>query len=257
MSPVGYDDELSIVEHLDELRSRLISVVVVFAVALPIAFWQNARLLDIVNRPLPAGTTPATFGVSEAFMSTLTVSTYAALIVTLPVIFWNLYAFAIPAFEDEDRRLVTPILVLAPILFVAGVCLAFVVIIPAAAGFLLGFNDDQFNMLVRAKEYYSFVGMTSIAMGLLFELPLVVLVATRVGITSPAQLKRNRRYALLIIALVAMLLPGTDPVSMILAMVPLLVLFEAGIWLAVWFDRRSGASTPAVAAADVPPPTSP
>lgn len=254
MSRVDHEDELSVVEHLDELRSRLIAVGIVFAVALPVAFWQNAWLLEIVNRPLPSEMVPATFGVSEAFMSTLTISIYAALIVTLPVIFWNLYAFLIPAFDDADRRLVAPILAVAPLLFIAGVGLAFVLVIPAAADFLLGFNDEQFNMLVRAKDYYSFVGMTSIAMGFLFEMPLVILVATRIGMTTPSQLRQNRRYALLVIAVVAMLLPGTDPVSMLMAMVPLLILFEASIWLSVWVDRRGRREIALTDSTGEPPP---
>lgn len=237
IKPVGHEDQLSVVEHLDELRTRLIVVGGVFVTALAVAFWQNKEILEIINRPLPGGTIPATFGVAEAFMATMTVSAYAALIVTLPLILWNVYAFVIPAFSEEERRIATPMLLMAPLLFIGGVAFAYFVVLPAAVTFLLGFNDDEFNILVRARDYYGFFGMTLLSMGMLFEMPLAILIATRLGVITPLQLRRNRRYAVLVIAVVAMLLPGTDPVTMLISMVPLLLLFEASIWLAVWLGN--------------------
>ncbi|MFY9489152.1 MAG: twin-arginine translocase subunit TatC [Solirubrobacterales bacterium] len=239
LRPVSHEQELSVVEHLDELRTRMLTVAAAFVAVLAVAFWQNQEILDFINKPLPDDKVPATFGVSEAFMSTLTVSMYAALIVTLPLILWHLYAFVIPAFSEQERKVATPLLVLTPVLFFAGVAFAYVVVIPAAVKFLLGFNDDQFNILVRAKDYYSFFGMTALSMGMLFEMPLAILIASRIGLVSPAQLRQNRRYAVLVIAVVAMLLPGTDPVTMLISMVPLLLLFEASIWLAVWWGKPS------------------
>ena len=239
IKPVDHDDELSVVEHLDELRTRLITVGVVFTAVLALTFWQNDRVLDIVNKPLPDGKVPATFGVSEAFMSTMTVSIYAALILTMPLILWHIYAFVIPAFSEQERKVATPLLVLTPFLFLSGVAFGYFFVMPAATGFLLNFNDDQFDIFVRASEYYSFFGLTTLAMGLLFEMPLAILIATRIGLVTPTQLRNNRRYALLVIAVAAMLLPGTDPVSMLIEMAPLIVLFEFSIWLAVWFGPKS------------------
>lgn len=235
LGPVSHEDELSVVEHLDELRTRLLTVGGVFIVVLALVFWQNGRVLDIVNRPLPDGQVPATFGVSEAFMSTMTVSIYAALIITLPLILWHVYAFVIPAFSEEERKVATPLLIMAPFLFIGGVVFGYYLVLPAAVKFLLSFNDDQFNIFVRASEYYSFFGLTVMAMGLLFELPLAILIATRVGLVTPRQLRENRRYAVILIAVAAMLLPGTDPVSMLIEMVPLLLLYEISIWVATWF----------------------
>ena len=235
--PINPDEELSLVEHLDELRTRLIVLIAAFAVVGGICFWQNNTILEIVNRPLPDDQIPATFGVSEAFMSTLTVSGYAALIILMPLIVYQFYAFVIPAFTDAERRVALPVLIISPLLFVAGVVFGYFVVLPPAISFLLGFNDDQFNMLVRARDYYSFFGLTVLSMGALFELPLAVVAATRLGFVTPKQLRQNRRYALLAIAVVAMLLPGTDPVSMLVEMVPLLILFELSIWISVWLGR--------------------
>lgn len=248
IGPVDRDERLSVVDHLDELRTRLMIVATAFVAVLAVTFWQNDRVLDIVNKPLPGGKVPATFGVSEAFMSTLTVSIYAALIITLPLIVWHVYAFVIPAFSDQERRIALPLLLMAPLLFAGGAVFGYFMVVPAATHFLLDFNSDQFNIQVRAGDYYSFFGLTVLSLGLLFEMPLAILIATRLGVVTPAQLRSNRRYAVLVIAVVAMLLPGTDPVTMVIAMLPLVVLYEFSIWISVWFGRaRARASAPETA----------
>lgn len=241
---VSHEDELSVVEHLDELRNRLVSLIFVFTVALALAFWQNDRVLKVVNAPLPEGTVPSTFGVSEAFMSTLTVSIYAAAVVTMPLLIYHLYAFVLPAFSPEERRVAMPLLLLAPVLFAAGAAFGYFVVLPAATSFLLGFNDDQFNIQVRAREYYSFFGLTLISIGALFQIPIGVLIADRLGIVTSKQLRENRRFAILGIAIVAMLLPGTDPVTMLIEMIPLVLLYEGSIVLVRIADRRRPASDP-------------
>lgn len=242
IKPIAHEDELSLVEHLDELRTRIIIVAVVFCGVLAVCFWQNHAILDVVNGPLPDGKVPSTFAVSEAFMSTLTVTAYAALIITSPLIVYQFYAFVVPAFSDEERRVATPLMLLAPLLFVGGCVFGYFIVLPPAVTFLLQFNDDQFNVLLRASDYYSFFGMTVLAMGALFELPLAILIAARMGVVTSDQLRANRRYAVVIIAVVAMLLPGVDPVSMLIEMVPLLLLFELSIWLTVWFGSPRGSN---------------
>ncbi len=243
----SHEDEMTVVEHLDELRWRLVSTLLVFTVALALAFWQNDRVLDFVNTPLPGATVPATFGVSEAFMSTLMVSTYAALVVTFPVLIYHAYAFVLPAFTPDERRAALPLLLLAPVLFVGGAAFGYLVVLPAATQFLLGFNDDQFNIQVRAREYYSFFGLTLLSLGVLFQIPIGILIANRIGLVSADQLRANRRYAVLVIAIIAMLLPGTDPVTMVISMVPLLLLFELSVLLVRFAERRARGREPAPA----------
>jgi sec-independent protein translocase protein TatC len=237
IKPIAHEDELSLVEHLDELRTRLLIIISAFVAVLAVCFWQNNKILDIVNGPLPAGIEPATFAVSEAFMSTLTVTAYAALIITSPLIVYQVYAFVVPAFSAEEQRIARPLMFLTPVLFVSGCVFGYFIVLPAAVNFLLSFNADQFNILLRASDYYSFFGLTVLAMGALFEMPLAILIAARMGIVTSQQLRANRRYAVVIIAVVAMLLPGVDPVSMLIEMVPLLLLFELSIWLTVWFAK--------------------
>jgi sec-independent protein translocase protein TatC len=105
-------------------------------------------------------------------------------------------------------------------------------VIPAATDFLLNFNESEFQIQVRARDYYSFFALTEISVGLLFQIPIAVLAVTRLGIFTPDQIAANRRYAILVIAIVAMLLPGTDPITMLISMLPLIALFEGSLLLA-------------------------
>jgi sec-independent protein translocase protein TatC len=242
MRPVAHEDRLTLVEHLDELRTRIVVCLLVLAVALGLCFWQNHLLLEIASGPLPSDHKKLlTFGVTEAFMTTLTVATYGALILSLPILIYQAYAYILPAFSHSERRIILPILLLAPVLFLAGVAFAYFVVMPAAVKFLLGFNDTQFNVQVRARDYYSFFSTTLLAGGIVFQLPLAILAVTRLGIVRVEQLSRNRRYAYLIIAIVAAALPGVDPVSMLIEMAPLLVLFELSILIARAFAGQEGA----------------
>lgn len=240
---VSHEDRLTLVEHLDELRARLIVCIAVFGVALGLCFWQNHLLLEIAQHPLPAHHDRLiTFGVTEPFTTTLTVSAYGAIVLALPIVLWQLYAYVLPAFSEAEKRVVLPILLLFPVLFVAGLAFAYFVVMPAATRFLLNFNDTQFNVQVRARDYYSFFSLTEIACGLVFQLPLAIIAVTRLGIVSVDQLRRNRRYAYLVISIVAAALPGVDPVSMLIEMVPLLVLYELSILLARVLGRSAGSA---------------
>lgn len=236
--PVSHEDRLTLVEHLDELRTRIVVCVAVLGVALGLCFWQNHLLLEIAAEPLPSDHRELlTFGVTEPFTTTLTVAIYGAIILSLPILLYQLYAYVLPAFSDAERRVVMPVLLLAPLLFAAGVAFAYFVVMPPATEFLLGFNDSQFNVQVRARDYYSFFATTMLAGGLIFQLPLAIVAVTRLGIVSVEQLSANRRYAYLGIAVLAAALPGIDPISMLIEMVPLLVLYELSILLARAFGR--------------------
>lgn len=247
--PVSHDDELSIVDHLDELRSRLVVMIGAFVVAFAVCGWQNKRILEIVNRPLPPEfDKPLTFGVTEPFTTTFTNAAYAAILLALPIILYQLYAFVLPAFSPSEKRVARPLMLMVPFLFIAGVLFCYYVVLPPATDFLLSFNASEFNTQVRARDYYSFATLTMLAMGLGFQVPVLILALTRMQIVTVEQLRRNRRYAVLVIAVLAALLPTIDPITMLLEMVPLLILYESSIWLAAWLNR-AGESPPEVAAA--------
>src|ERR671935_1052372 len=223
---------MTLVEHLDELRTRIVVSAAVLVVACGLCFWQKHLLLQIANEPLPEDVKPITFGVTEPFMSTLKISIYAGILIALPILLYQAYAFLLPALSPAEKRVILPFLLLVPFLFIAGVAFGYFVVLPAAIKFLLHFNSDQFRIQVRASEYYSFATLTLLAMGIVFQVPMGILALTRLGITTPEKLRHNRRYAYLILAVVAMLLPGTDPITMLIELAPLLALYEFSVILA-------------------------
>jgi Sec-independent protein secretion pathway component TatC len=199
--PIKYEDRLSVVDHLDELRSRLIVCALAFVVAWAFTAWQNDLVLEIVNAPLPDGPRgeqiePITLGPAEAFYTTLTNAAYAALLIALPVILYQLYAFILPAFSPTERRVATPLLLLIPLLFVGGVVFCY------------------------------------FAMGIGFQIPVGVLAACKLGVTSAEKLRRSRRYAIVAIVVLASLLPTLDPLTLILESIPLYALYELSILMA-------------------------
>jgi sec-independent protein translocase protein TatC len=209
-----------------------------FVVAFAVCGWQNQRILEIVNKPLPDEfDQPLTFGVTEPFTTTFTNAAYAAILLALPVILYQLYAFVLPAFSPTEKRVAKPLMLLSPFLFISGVLFCYFVVLPPATDFLLSFNASEFNTQVRARDYYSFSTLTMLAMGLGFQIPIAIIALVRVNIVTVEQLRHNRRYAILVIAVLAALLPTIDPITMLLEMVPLLILYELSILLAAWMSR--------------------
>jgi sec-independent protein translocase protein TatC len=256
LKPVSHEERLPLVEHLDELRSRLVFSLIAFGVAFTLCFWQSDLILELVNRPLEGsadrvllgpGGKPITLGVTEQFTTTIMVSAYAGLLLSLPVLLFQAYAFVLPAFSPTERKVALPLLLMVPFLFVGGVLFGYFIVLEPAIDFLLGFNADEFTTGVRARDYYGFVGLSLIALGLLFQVPVGILGATRLGVVTPEGLRRNRRYAILLIAILAALLPTIDPVTLLLEMIPLVVLYELSILLARAFGRpRQDVSEPLV-----------
>jgi sec-independent protein translocase protein TatC len=307
---IGHEDRLSLVEHLDELRSRLILSGIALAIAFGFCLWQNHALLKVINHPLkaqtqkqvargegtvgqavvaqqallklashtrsalgvlekpgsglsssaraelqpllgtlqrdvakvprsPQGDNPATLGVGEPFTTTITVTFYFALIIALPFILLELYGFIGPALHPRERRAAMPLLCSVPFLFVGGVLFGYFVVLPAAVRFFVNFNSGEFNVIVQASQYYSFAATILLAMGLVFQVPVLVVGATRLGLVTPRQLRKYRRYAVIVCAAVAAFLPG-DVITLILETVPLYLLYEVSILVAALVGRSSG-----------------
>ena len=205
--------------------------------ALSAAAQADARAVAVTPTEL-SGRQPVTLGIGEPFGQTVTVSAYFALALALPVILFELYAFVIPAFSPRERRAAMPILALAPLLFVAGVAFGYFVVLPGAVGFLQNFNASSFDALVQARTYYQFVLFTMLATGVLFQIPVAVIGLNRMGILSARQLREHRRYAIVAIVGLALLLPGTDVVTTLLELIPMLVLFELSVVIAAVLERR-------------------
>ncbi len=231
---IDHEAQLSLIDHLDELRSRLIVMIAVLTVAFALCFWQNHLLLQIADVPL-GDRKLLTLGVTEPFMTTMTVAGYGALTLSLPIILYQIFAFVIPAFSPGERKLAMPVLIAVPLLFIAGLVFSYFFVMPLAIDVLTNFNSGEFDIQVRASDYYSFFATTLLAFALLFQIPVFILGLTKLGIITPEQLSKNRRYAILVIAIIAMALPGLDPMTMLVEMVPLLFLYELSIVLARMF----------------------
>jgi sec-independent protein translocase protein TatC len=198
---------------------------------------QLQRAVDGLSRA-PDGNKPVTLGIGEPFATTIGVALIFALILALPVILYELYGFLLPAFSPEQQRVANSLVLAIPLLFVAGIAFGYYVVLPSAVRFFQNFNSGEFNVLVQANQYYHFAAVTLLAMGLLFQVPVAILAATRAGIVTPRQLKHNRRYAILACGAIAALLPG-DAVTLLLETVPLYLLFELSLLLASLIERRT------------------
>ena len=318
LRPIGHEDRLSIVDHLDELRTRLIICGVALVVAFGFCFWQNQRLLDALNRALPdtpatsqnhisgltgdsvnerkglekiaVGATalarspnqsqadraanalvaqgateaakalpsstgkrlPITIGVGEPFTTTLTVAAYFALLITLPVLLYQVYAFVIPALNPVEKRVALPVMLAAPALFLAGAAFAYFFVLPPAVHFLQGYNSQNFDILVQAKTYYKFQIFTMLGVGLAFQLPLALLALHRLGVINGSTLTKHWRYATVIMAVIAAAMPGADPVSTAFEMLPLVVLYLASIVMLKIADRRAAARAATESSSSLP-----
>ncbi len=305
---IGHEDRLTIVDHLEELRARLIVSLAALAIAFGFSMWQNHTLLEIINKPLarqtqkqvragrgplgatytvqqsartvatqlqlvvstlerpgsgatpetraslrgvapqlhraiaglskaPEGNKPVTLGIGEPFTTTIGVALIFAFILALPIILYELYSFLLPALSPEQQRIASSLTLAIPLLFVAGVMFGYFVVLPAAVRFFQNFNSGQFNVLVQASQYYHFAAVILLAMGLIFQVPVAILAATRSGVVTPRQLRQHRRYANLACGAVAAFLPG-DAITLLLETVPLYLLFETSLLLATIVVRR-------------------
>jgi len=236
---VGRDERLSVVEHLDELRRRVIVCVATLLLAFAVAYGFHEQLLDILEWPLPERykeTGLITLSPTEPFFTVLKVCFWAAILAALPVWLYQLYAFVIPAVQDQPRRRMLVIVAGASALFLGGVAFGYFVVLPVALQFLLDFGGDSFLTQVRAGEYFGFVTTLMLGAGIMFEVPVAMLALARIGVTTADFYVRHWRVAIVLIAALAAILPGGDPFSMLLLMIPQIVLYLLGIWLA----RRFG-----------------
>lgn len=246
-----HGEEATLVEHLDELRSRLIVAIVAVVVCTIVAFVFQDRILNWLSQPLPENRQHLlTLGVAEPFITTFKVSLWVGLGLALPIVLWQLWSFLAPAIGEGTQRVVAGFVVFASVLLVAGVSFAYYIVLPKALSFLTHYNDEFFNIEIRASDYYNFVLLVLVGVGVVFELPIFVLALVRLGVVTSGQLRRTRRVGYFIVAIVAVLLPGIDPVTTALEAIPLFVLYEGSIWLAVLFERHWQRSSVLASAAE-------
>jgi sec-independent protein translocase protein TatC len=233
-----HGEEATLVEHLDELRTRLIIALLALVPAFLLAFAFHEQIIEWLRGPLPDDKTLVTLGVTEPFTTSVKVSLLAALALALPVLLWQVWAFLAPAVQPHFQRVVLAFVVLATTLFAAGVVFMYYIVLPRALDFLTSYDDELYDIQIRASYYYSFAALTLLAGGLAFLMPIFVLGLVRLRIVTADRLRSNRRIAFVCLLVFAILLPTVDPVSLAFEVVPLVLLFELSIWLSVLLERR-------------------
>lgn len=239
----AFNREAPLVDHLEELRRRIIVCLLTVTAMTVFCFWQSGRILEFANRPLPSDALLITLSPTEPLMTTLTVCVCAGLVLSLPMLLHQFWAFTGPALSPAQRNAMRPVLIAIPLLFISGAVFAFFVVVPAAAQFLLSFSQENFTITIRARDYYSFLATTVVGIGVAFEVPVVLLALVKIGLVTPEALAGNRRIALFVISIVAAVGNGSpDPFSMILMMIPLYLMYEASVLIAKHLTPIAGRS---------------
>jgi len=235
----GPDETAGLLDHLGELRARLVVVLIALAAGFALGYGFHHQLINWLNQALPAHhRKPVTLGVTEPFMTSLKISLYAGFAIALPVILWQVWSFLAPAVRKGVERSIFGFVAFATLLFAAGVAFGHEIALPAAVHFLTNYDSGVYDIQIRASSYYSFALLSILAVGLVFELPVFILGLVRFRVLTAAKLRRNRRIGYVTMAALAVALPGVDPVTTMFEMAPLMLLFEGSIWLAVIFERR-------------------
>ncbi len=231
------DGSMSLIEHLEELRTTLIQSFVAAAVATALCWFFSARLLDLLVQPI------ADHGVyftapNEAFLTRIKLSAVVGLFLVLPFIFFKAYSFVIPGLYGRERRVVTPLLIASTGLFYLGVAFAFLVVTPQVIRFMLGFGTAHMEPLIGIGPYFAFVARLCLAFGVIFELPLVVLFLSLIGVVDPRWLLGKWRYAVVFITVFAAVLTPPDVASQVMMAVPVLVLYIASVLISMAVTSR-------------------
>ena len=235
---LDHGEEATLVEHLDELRSRLIVAIVAIVPLFALTFAFHEQIMEWLIAPLPDDKKLVTLGVTEPFTTSVKVSMIAALALALPVVLWQAWAFFAPAVQPHFERVILVLVLFATALFVIGVAFMYTIVLPRALDFLTSYDTNIYDIQIRASYYYTFAAMTLLAGGLAFLMPIFVLGLVRLRVLTSARLRANRRIAYVALLMFAILLPTVDPVSLAFETIPLLILFEMSIWLSVFMERR-------------------
>jgi sec-independent protein translocase protein TatC len=234
-----HGQEADLVDHLGELRSRIFVAGGAILAGSIAGYVVHQRILHILVAALPADHRKlVTFGVTEPFTTSVKVSIVAGFLLALPIVLWQLWAFLAPALTPGTQHAIAGFVLFAGGLMVAGVIFGDRIALPAALKFLTNYDNSVYNVQIRAADYISFAVLVLAACAAVFELPIVVLGLVRVKALTSTKLRKNRRIGYLIVAVIGVALPGVDPVTTTIETIPLALLFEASIWMSVFFERR-------------------
>ncbi|MCP4571860.1 MAG: twin-arginine translocase subunit TatC [bacterium] len=230
---------MGLLDHLAELRSVLFQSALAGLAATILCWFWSASLLDLLILPIKDQGVYFT-APNEAFLVRLKISAAVGLFVVAPFIFFKLYGFVLPGLYGKERKVVTPLLLSTTLLFYTGVAFAFLVVIPQVMRFLLSFGTEVMEPLIGVGPYFGFVTRLCLAFGLVFQLPLLVLVLSAIGLVNPRMLLRTWRYAIVLIFILSAALTPPDIASQIMMAGPVLVLYFGSVLVSLVVTRRRG-----------------
>ncbi len=241
---IEYDDKkIPLTEHLEELRSRLIKCFIAVGAGFLLSYGFKEKLFHILTKPLihlmNKDDRLIFTGLPEAFFTYLKVALISSIIIAAPVILYQFWMFVAPGLYDKERKLVVPIVVLSSLFFIAGATFGYFIVFPFGFKFFLGFASETIRPMPSMREYLTFASQMLLAFGVVFELPIIITFLAKLGIVSVDFLKKNRKYAILLIFIVAAILtPGPDVITQLMMAFPLMVLYEISIWGAKLFGAK-------------------
>jgi len=241
------DGRMSFTEHLDELRRRLITCLVAVGIGFAVSSCFAERLFVILMRPLikamPAGDKLVYTALPEAFFTYFKVALIAGVVFASPVIIYQAWLFVAPGLYQRERRVLFPVVFFSTLFFLGGAIFGYFVVFPFGFKFFISFAGNYVRVMPTLRESLGFATWLLLVFGVVFETPIVILILARLGIVNAEKLRRNQKYAILVIFIVAALLTPPDVVSQLLMAVPLMILYELGIWTAKLFGKKPSLET--------------
>jgi sec-independent protein translocase protein TatC len=235
-------EKQTFIQHLEELRKRLIVSLVAVGIGFIICYIFSKEIFEFLMMPLqralPSGATMIFTTPAEAFFTYMKVGLLAGVFVASPIVLYQLWLFVAPALYSHEKRYVIPFVCSSTILFVGGAAFGYFIVFPTFAKFFMHFATDFIQPAPRLKESFSFCAMLLLTFGLTFELPIFILFLAKLGVINSRMLARNRKYVIVIIFIVAAVLTPPDPLSQVMMAVPLVALYEASIWVARIFEKK-------------------
>lgn len=237
------DKELSLVQHLTELRDRLMVVAVAVVITTAIAFFFTTDIIKLLILPAGPDVKLTSFNPTENFTTYMRVALFSGIALAMPVILYEIYAYIDPALLPNERRLALRLGPFILLLFIGGMLFCYFLLLPNAIKFLVNFASDVFTNVLRASDYLSFVTTFILGMGLVFEMPVIIYALVRLGVVQRSWLAKRRRYVFLLVFVIgAIITPTPDPFNQTLVALPMYLLFELGLFLSRFAGRPRAAA---------------
>ncbi len=237
------DNKMSLTDHLMELRKRLSRSLIALGIGFLVCYYFKESIFEIITRPLTRVLAKNSYliytGLTEAFFTYMKIAFFAALIITSPFILYQIWKFISPGLLPREKKYVVPFVISSSFLFIGGIVFGYFIVLPTAFEFFVSFNNEYLKAMLSFKDYLSLFVTFLLGFGISFELPIFIFFLTKIGIVNAQMLSKQRRYAILIIFLVAAVLtPSPDALSQILMAIPLMFLYEISIFVSKFAEKK-------------------